>query len=84
MSIDELTRRRDYLRHQANNMAVSWHNIKSNPMDLNLLMEHLGVLSSIVDSIMTNIANDIDVSLNKEMDMVMHCSDDTNNHQDTQ
>lgn len=84
MTTDELVRRRDYLRYQTNNVAISYHKIKSNPMDLNLLMEHIGLLSLTVDGILTDMANDIDVALNKETDVVAHYSDDIDNHQNAQ
>jgi hypothetical protein len=47
-------------RLRAEQLAKSFNNIKANPMNLNLLMVHVGALSLTIDDILQELANNLD------------------------
>ena len=51
----------ELFRDRASKIALSFDQIKKNPMNLNLVMAHIGVLSLTMDEILREYADMIDV-----------------------
>lgn len=65
MTNAEKRKRIVYLRSRASQLCETFDVIKDDPMDLNRLMSHLGLVTLSVDEILNEIANMMEESLNE-------------------